>query len=314
MVVYMKKTFIGNKDAYRQLTGYLGMQRPGPLILYGKKGLGKRRAAEETACAILRCGRDDLSHNGDFFLLDKKDASIKVEDVLSLLEKSSIAALGSCKVYLICHAEGMNAQAQNKLLKLLEDRNRTNIVILLSERDTLLETIKSRCLTISFLPLSEKEMNDYLAAKGVPKEDIALAAFICGNCPYHWTEVSEYFPALKDTCQKIQSVTGKEELFRIFRLVQEKDAGEFYSVHSGHYAEALSMLQYIFFSLLLSKTAAKQDVAQESGFRQLGSLYTVHELSMICSEIARHKKQWLTAAYSKNDFFDLARSMVQVFS
>ena len=49
----MEKTFIGNEDAYRQLTGYLGMQHPGPLILYGKKGLGKRMAAEETSCAIL---------------------------------------------------------------------------------------------------------------------------------------------------------------------------------------------------------------------------------------------------------------------
>ena len=126
----MEKTFIGNEDAYRQLTGYLGMQHPGPLILYGKKGLGKRMAAEETSCAILGCGRDELLHNGDFFLLDKKAESIRVEDVLSLLEKSSLAALGSCKVYLICHAERMNVSAQNKLLKLLEDRNRTNIVIL----------------------------------------------------------------------------------------------------------------------------------------------------------------------------------------
>ena len=53
----MKKTFIGNEDAYKQLTGYLDMKHPGPLILYGKKGLGKRMAAEETASAILGCGR-----------------------------------------------------------------------------------------------------------------------------------------------------------------------------------------------------------------------------------------------------------------
>lgn len=35
---------------------------------------------------------------------------------------------------------------------------------------------------------------------------------------------------------------------------------------------------------------------------------------MVCTKIARHQKQWLTSAYSKKDFFDLARSMVQVFS
>ena len=61
----MKKTFIGNEDAYKQLTGYLDMKHPGPLILYGKKGLGKRMAAEETAGAILGCGREELGHNVD---------------------------------------------------------------------------------------------------------------------------------------------------------------------------------------------------------------------------------------------------------
>lgn len=49
----MKKTFIGNEDAYRYLTGYAGMQHPGPLILCGNKGLGRQRAAEETAASIL---------------------------------------------------------------------------------------------------------------------------------------------------------------------------------------------------------------------------------------------------------------------
>lgn len=310
----MKKTFIGNEDAYRCLTGYASMQHPGPLILCGKKGLGKKRAAEETAAVILGCSRDELSHNGDFFLLDKKEESVKVEDILSLLEKSSLAAIGSYKVYLVCHAERMNVQAQNKLLKLLEDKNRTNIVILLSERDTLLETIKSRCLTISFRPLTRQEMNSYLATRDVPKEDYDLAGFICGNCPYHWDEVAEYFPALKDICKKIQSVSRKEELFQIFRLIQEKDAGEFYSIHSGHYPEALSMLQYVFFSLLLARTAMPQDGAGAPASGGIGSLYTVQELSAVCSEIARHQKQWITASYSKNDFFDLVRSMVQVFS
>lgn len=310
----MKKTFIGNEDAYRYLTGYTGMQHPGPLILCGKKGLGKQRAAEEAAAAILGCSRESLSHNGDFFLLDKKEETVRVEDVLSLLDKSSLAAIGSCKVYMSCHAERMNVQAQNKLLKLLEDKNRTNIVILLCERDTLLETIKSRCLTIHFYPLMRQEMEDYLAARDVTEEDIGLAGFICGNCPYHWNEVSEYFPALKDTCKKIQSVDRKEELFRAFRLIQEKDAGEFYSIHSGHYPEALSMLQYVFFSLLLARTAAPQDSADAPASGGLGSLYTVQELSAVCSEIAKHQKQWITGSYSKNDFFDLVRSMVQVFS
>lgn len=127
---------------------------------------------------------------------------MRVEDVLFLLDKSILAAIGSCMLYPICHAERINVQTQNKFLKLLEDKNRTNIVILLCERDTLLETIKSRCHTIHFHPLTSQEMEDYLAARDVPKEDIVLAGFICGNCPYHWDEISEYFPSLKETLKK----------------------------------------------------------------------------------------------------------------
>lgn len=307
----MKKTFIGNEDAYKHLTGYLDMKHPGPLILFGKKGLGKKAAAEEAASIILGCGREELIHNVDFYLLDKQNDSVRVEDILALLEKSSIAALGSCKVYLICHAEKMNVQAQNKLLKLLEDRNRTNIVILICERDTLLDTIKSRCLTISFFPLSDKEMSAYLSTKGISAKDAGLAGFICGNCPYHWEEVSGYFPDLKDISKQIQDICAKEELFRVFSLIQEKDAGEFYTVHSGHYIEALSMIQYLFFSLLTAKTAAPLSKKRETDFGNLKDMYTVQELYTICSEITKHQKQWLTGAYSKNDFFDLVRSMIQ---
>lgn len=310
----MNKTFIGNDDAYHQLSGYISLKNPGPLILYGKTGLGKRRAAEAAACAILGCCQKDLGHNGDFFLLDRKENPIKVEDILSLLDKSSLAALGPCKVYLICHAEKMNVQAQNKLLKLLEDKNRTNLVILLSERDTLLETIKSRCLTISFFPLAVEEIKSYLIEKGVPEEDTDLAAFICGNCPYHWAEVSEYFSTLKGICREMQAITRREELFQVFRLIQEKDSDEFYSVHAAHYLEALSMLQYVFLSPLLAKTAPRKDMAHKHTLGNLGNLYSVGELTRICSDIAKHQRQWIASSYTKNDFFDLVRSMVQVFS
>lgn len=307
----MKKTFIGNEDAYKQLTGYLDMKHPGPLILYGKKGLGKRMAAEETASAILGCGREELGHNVDFYLLDKQNDPVRVEDILTLLEKSSIAALGTCKVCLICHAEKMNVQAQNKLLKLLEDRNRTNIVILLCERGTLLDTIKSRCLTISFFPLSDKEMASYLATESVPAKDSGLAGFICGNCPYHWTEVSAYFPDLSKLSQQIKNIREKKELFAIFHLVREKDADEFYAAHSGHYTEALSMIQYLFYTLMTAKAAPKADTGAADDFGNLADIYTMRGLYTVCTEIAKHQKQWLTGAYSKNDFFDLVRCMVQ---
>ena len=41
----MDKTFIGNDEAFLNLNSYAMSQNPGPLILLGKRGLGKRQAA-----------------------------------------------------------------------------------------------------------------------------------------------------------------------------------------------------------------------------------------------------------------------------
>jgi len=146
----LQKTFWGNMSAYRHLENYLKQKHPSPLILTGKQGLGKQMAALTLASALLNCPEEELVRNRDFLLIDKGKEPIKVEDILGLLEQSSFTSLGTRKVYLICHAEKMNIQAQNKLLKLLEDRNLRNIVLLVCEQDTLPDTIKSRCVTITF--------------------------------------------------------------------------------------------------------------------------------------------------------------------
>ena len=74
------------------------------------------------------------------------------------------------------------------------------------------------------------------------------------------------------------------------------------------------MLQYVFLSPLLAKTALRKGIAHKHALGNLGDLYSVGELTRICSDIAKHQRQWIASSYTKNDFFDLVRSMVQVFS
>lgn len=59
----------------------------------GETGLGKRQAAMDVIAQLMGCGSDELYKNPDFFLLDRQQDTIKVEDVLALLDKSSLAAL-----------------------------------------------------------------------------------------------------------------------------------------------------------------------------------------------------------------------------
>ena len=108
----MDKTFIGNDEAFLNLNSYAMSQNPGPLILLGKRGLGKRQAAMDVIAQLMGCGSDELYKNPDFFLLDRQQDTIKVEDVLALLDKSSLAALKGKKFFLVCNSENMNVQAQ----------------------------------------------------------------------------------------------------------------------------------------------------------------------------------------------------------
>lgn len=305
----MNKVFVGNDAAYQQLQNYLNMERPGPLILSGKKGTGKRLAARELCRELLGCEDDRLEMQPDFYLLDKDGDSIKVDDVAAILKKSEIAALGNRKVFLILGADRMNEQAQNKLLKLLEDRNRTNTVIMLCEENVLLPTIQSRCLSIRFTSLPPDEMKDYLKGQGIGEEDLDLFGFLCNNCPYRAGEVREYFCSLRDTHRQILSIRERRELLSILHLVREKDPEEFCTVHNGHFDAALSMLHFTFLRLLEERCGILPKQARGT-VPSFSGQYSTQEALLICASIGLHKTMYKNGIYSKNDFFDLARVMV----
>lgn len=304
----MEKTFPGNDAAYQDLSYYVQMERPAPLILLGRRGLGKKQAALSVSAYLLNVGTDALHASRDFYMLDKGRDPIKVEDVLDILEKSTLAPLGKANVFLVCHADRMNVQAQNKLLKLLEDRNSGNIVMFLCDQDQMLQTIKSRCMIVEFHPLSDAEMAGCLAEKGIDR-DQGFIARLCSNCPCLLEEAMSVYPSLRETYDEIRGIRRREDLLAVFHLVQEKDPSEFYTVHASHYPAALQMLQHLFYGMLrLSLQPTASGMAEGDGI--LPGLYALQELHIVCTAIAAHQKRWLAGSYTKNDFFDLVRTMI----
>ena len=66
------------------------------------------------------------------------------------------------KIYIIPDANKMTEQAQNALLKTIEEPPVYAIIILLTENcDSLLPTIRSRCVTLTMNPV-EKDKNMHL--------------------------------------------------------------------------------------------------------------------------------------------------------
>ena len=76
------------------------------------------------------------------------------------------------KIFILCAAERMNLQAQNALLKVLEEPQSSVFILLTTARESLLPTVRSRCLTLRMEPLKKDEIL-YNLRERFPKENKA---------------------------------------------------------------------------------------------------------------------------------------------
>jgi DNA polymerase-3 subunit delta' len=105
--------------------------------------------------------RRGLAGRSDFTATPSKD--IRIEQVRRLQERLSLRPLEAPhKLVLIIAAQQMTPQAQNALLKTLEEPPKDTVLVLVSSaQDKLLPTIRSRCTRATFAPLPE----DFIAQK-----------------------------------------------------------------------------------------------------------------------------------------------------
>lgn len=111
---------------------------------------------------------------------------IRVEEARAIVRFLSLTpAEGGWRGVLVDEAEAMNAEAQNALLKTLEEPPARAVLMLTSHApDRLLPTIRSRCRRLELFPLPEAEMTTLLARllPGLPEaERVRLAALADGS-------------------------------------------------------------------------------------------------------------------------------------
>jgi DNA polymerase-3 subunit delta' len=126
---------------------------------------------EQTLIDRKLAGRTDFS--------DTPSRKVKIAQVRKLLERLSLKPLSARRKFaVILQAEQMNAEAQNALLKTLEEPPpETTLVLVSSAPDALLPTIRSRCLRVPFVPLPLAEVAAQVAkARKLPPETAMLCA------------------------------------------------------------------------------------------------------------------------------------------
>lgn len=169
-------------------------------ILSGESGMGHKSLAEAFALSLL-CESGKVNpcltchsckqvlsgnHPDLIYVTHEKPASIGVDDVRKQINDTIVIRPYSSdyKIYIVDEAEKMTVQAQNALLKTIEEPPSYAIIILLTtNQDIFLPTILSRCIQMKLKPLKDSVIRDYLITDlGVPeaKADI-YAAFARGN-------------------------------------------------------------------------------------------------------------------------------------
>lgn len=149
----------------------------GGYLFIGPEGVGKKLAAltlaktvnclEQTADSCDTCSscrKIESGQHPDVHVVECEDSEIKIENIRQLQREISFKPYeGKKKVFIIDKAHYLNAESSNALLKVLEEPPKDSLIILVTEKPSLLfKTVISRCKTLKFPALKREALKEIL--------------------------------------------------------------------------------------------------------------------------------------------------------
>lgn len=176
-------------------------------ILHGEKGMGKMFLAKHYAkllqcqnpveeerdgfrylqgCGVCKsCLQADSGNHPDIIYVTHEKVSIGIEDIRTQLNADiNVKPYSSpYKIYLIADADKMTEQAQNALLKTIEEPPSYGVILLLAGNiNRLLPTIRSRCIALPVKTVEPKRIQQHLMEQlRVPDYVAQMAAEFSGG-------------------------------------------------------------------------------------------------------------------------------------
>lgn len=231
---------LGHQKQIQYLTKIIETKKiPHALLFTGEKNLGKKEVAIEFSSWIL--GNNPFKHP-DFFLIEPLEKQIQIDQIRELINKVSLTPLLSpWKVAIINEAHLMTKEAQNCLLKTLEEPQKAILILVSHLPRTLLPTIISRCQLVKFFPLKKEEIQRILSEKKLKEETINKILEISFGRPKIALSLAEN-PTKLENYKKIEEmleILKGKSLFSRFRFIEK-------TLEEISFVEFLDILSTIF--------------------------------------------------------------------
>lgn len=170
-------------------------------ILTGEAGMGRKTLAKTFAMTLLceenhsnqdpcgqchSCIQFQSDNHPDVIYVTHAKEGIGVDDIREQINDTIMIRPYSSyhKIYIVDEAEKMTVQAQNALLKTIEEPPSYAVIILITtNQEAFLPTILSRCVQLKLKPLKDFTVKSYLVEHlGVAEKEAEIcAAFARGN-------------------------------------------------------------------------------------------------------------------------------------
>lgn len=217
---------LGHEKNIKRLKKVLQKENlPHAWIFYGESGIGKHLIAQLFSRYLLSKKEEflkkDLSIHPDFLELisTREKPSIKIKDVKNALEKLARKPLiATHKILIIDDVKDLTLEGANTLLKNLEEPPGREIYLLITKSlDSLLDTIKSRCVKLYFAPLKNEELRAFFKAQNINLTEKILQ-HATGSIEKAQQLLEEDHEALEKKAEELLMTLKEQDTLFIFNL------------------------------------------------------------------------------------------------
>ena len=277
---------IGQDFAKKYLTNSINKNKINHAYMFeGIDGIGKKKFSQELSKILLET--ENVDSSPDYINIHPDGNSIKIAQIRKLQTDIIIKPHKKYKIYIINQADSMTVEAQNALLKTLEEPPEYAIIILItSNKGALLDTIKSRCEIIKFLPISILDLNKYLINKGIDENRAQLLSTFARGSIEKAIELSESadFTIMRDEIQTYIETMLDKDIIDILEIPTsmekyKKDSISILDILINYFRDIMLLKENVDKSMLINidKLTFLQNMSKKITYSQVSKIIDIIE-------------------------------------